>query len=131
MKEFSLYGEKTVLANGARVLSYTMPHIRSVSIILSYGIGSRFEAEELEKERGVIIEEIRATQDDPTDLAGELLNKIVWEEQPVGRPIAGSEETVGGLDRAALLDYFAAHYNAANLVISVAGNVPHDEVVRR
>ena len=207
MKEFSLYGEKTVLANGARVLSYTMPHIRSVSIILSYSIGSRFEtdehagvshfiehmlfkgtpsrpspekiaepiegvggglnaftsreqtsywakvpsthfalafdvlsdmlrnalfdAEELEKERGVIIEEIRATQDDPTDLAGELLNKIVWEEQPVGRPIAGSEETVGGLDRAALLDYFATHYNAANLVISVAGNVPHDEVVRR
>ena len=202
-----MYGDKTVLPNGVRVLSFTMPHVRSASIILSYRVGSRFETDEhagishfiehmlfkgtarrpsperiseeiegvggilnaytsreqtgywakvpsthfalafdvladmlrnslfepaeLEKERGVIIEEIRASEDDPTDVVGELLNRIVWEEQAVGRPVAGSEESVGRIDRAAMLDYLTTHYNPANLVISVAGNVGHADVVRR
>jgi predicted Zn-dependent peptidase len=202
-----LYGDKTVLANGARVLSFSMPEVRSVSMILMYGIGSRYERddiagishfiehmlfkgtptrpnpeqiaeqiegvggilnaytsreqtaywakvpsthfatafdvladmlrhslfvpEELEKERTVIIEEIHASEDDPTDLVGELSNKIVWEDQAVGRPIAGSEESVRGIDRAAMLDYLNRHYVPANLVIGVAGNVTHAEVVRR
>lgn len=202
-----MYGEKTVLANGARVLTYSMPEVRSASMILTYAVGSRSETddqagvshfiehmlfkgtpsrptpeqiaeqiegvggilnaytsreqtgywakvpsthfalafdvisdmlrnslfvpEELEKERGVIIEEIRASEDDPTDVVSELLNKLVWEEQAVGRPIAGTEQTVGGISRDAMLDYFRRHYTPANLVISVAGNVTHAEVVRR
>lgn len=202
-----MYGEKTVLSNGVRVLSYSMPHVRSVSLIFTYNIGSRYEpdehagishfiehmlfkgtptrpnpeqiaeqiegvggilnaytsreqtgywakapsthfalafdvladmlrnslfdAGELEKERGVIIEEIRASDDDPTDVVSELLNKVVWEEQAVGRPIAGSEETVGGIGRETMLGYFQQHYNPANLVISVAGNITHAEVVSR
>ena len=79
----------------------------------------------------MIIEEIRAGEDDPTDLVGELSNKLVWEEQAVGRPIAGSEESVRRIDRAAMLGYLGDHYVPANLVISVAGNVTHAEVVRR
>ncbi len=202
-----LYGEKTILANGVRVLSFSMPHVRSVSMILTYNIGSRYEtdehagishfiehmlfkgtptrpnpeqiaeeiegvggilnaytsreqtgywakvpsthfartfdvladmirnslfmAEEVEKERDVIIEEIRAGEDDPTDLVGELSNTLVWEEQAVGRPIAGSEDSVRRIDRPAMLGYLGAHYVPANLVISVAGNVAHDAVVRR
>lgn len=201
-----MYGEKTVLANGVRVLSYTMPHVRSVSMILTYNVGSRqesddiagishfiehmlfkgtlkrpspeqiaeqiegvggilnaytsreqtgywakvpsthfalafdvisdmlrnslFDVQELERERGVIIEEIRASEDDPGDVAGELLSKLVWEEQAVGRPIAGSEATVGAVARDVLLDYFRRHYTPANLVVSVAGNAAHRDVVR-
>lgn len=201
-----MYGEKTVLTNGVRVLSYTMPHVRSVSMILTYNVGSRqesddiagishfiehmlfkgtpkrpspeliaeqiegvggilnaytsreqtgywakvpsthfahafdvisdmlrnslFDADELERERGVIIEEIRASEDDPGDVASELLSKIVWEEQAVGRPIAGSETTVGAVARDVMLDYFRRHYAPANLVVSVAGNATHAEVVR-
>lgn len=202
-----MYGEKTVLANGVRVLSFAMPHVRSVSMILTYDIGSRHEtdehagiahfiehmlfkgtpqhpqpeliaeaiegvggmlnaytsreqtgywakvpsthfassfavladmlrnslfvAEEIEKERDVIIEEIRAAEDDPTDLVSELSNQLVWEEQAVGRPIAGSDESVQRIDRAAMLDFLGQHYTPANLVISVAGNVSHAEVVQR
>lgn len=202
-----MYGEKTILPNGVRILSFPMPHIRSVSMILTYNIGSRYETDEhagishfiehmlfkgtptrpnpeqiaeeiegvggilnaytsreqtgywakvpsthfarsfavladmlrnslfvpaeLEKERDVIIEEIRASEDDPTDLVGELSNRLVWDEQAVGRPIAGSEESVSRIDRPALLAYLGAHYVPANLVISVAGNITHAEVVRR
>jgi predicted Zn-dependent peptidase len=201
-----LYGEKTVLANGVRVLSFAMPHVRSVSMILTYNIGSRFEtdehagishfiehmlfkgtptrpnpeqiaeaiegvggilnaytsreqtgywakvpsthfassfavladmlrnslfvAEEVTKERDVIIEEIRAAEDDPTDLVGELSNRLVWDEQAVGRPIAGSEESVGRIERETMLTYLKEHYVPANLVISIAGNVQHKEVVK-
>ena len=202
-----MYGEKTVLANGVRVLSFPMPHVRSASMILTYNIGSRYETDdhagishfiehmvfkgtptrpnpeqiaeeiegvggilnaytsreqtgywakvpsthfvrafsvladmlrnslfplnEVEKERDVIIEEIRASEDDPTDLVGELSNRLVWDAQAVGRPIAGSEESVGRIDRAAMLAYLGAHYVPANLVISVAGNVTHAEVVQQ
>lgn len=201
-----MYGEKTVLTNGVRVLSYTMPHVRSVSMILTYNVGSRqesddiagishfiehmlfkgtpkrpspeqiaeqiegvggilnaytsreqtgywakvpsthfalafdvvsdmlrnslFDPQEFERERGVIIEEIRASEDDPGDVASELLSKLVWEEQAVGRPIAGSEATVGAVGRDVLLDYFRRHYTPANLVVSVAGNAAHRDVVR-
>jgi len=200
-----LYGEKTVLPNGVRVLSFPMPHVRSASMILTYNIGSRYETDdhagishfiehmvfkgtptrpnpeqiaeeiegvggilnaytsreqtgywakvpsthfvrafsvladmlrnslfplnEVEKERDVIIEEIRASEDDPTDLVGELSNRLVWDDQAVGRPIAGSEESVRRIDRAAMLAYLGAHYVPANLVISVAGNITHAEVV--
>ena len=79
----------------------------------------------------MIIEEIRAAEDDPTDLVGELSNRLVWEEQSVGRPIAGSEESVGRIDRAAMVSYLGEHYTPANLVISVAGNVTHAEVMKR
>jgi predicted Zn-dependent peptidase len=85
----------------------------------------------MEKERSVIIEELHMVQDNPGDLVGVLIDEILWPNQPLGRDIAGSEETVSGITRDHMLDYLHRQYLPSNTVLSVAGNVTHEEVVRQ
>ena len=82
---------------------------------------SRFEVEEIEKERRVIIEEINQTFDAPDELVFFDLDQLMWPDHPLGRDIAGSAETVSALDRAQMRDYLARHYRASNIVVSAAG----------
>ncbi len=82
-----------------------------------------FDVAELEKERRVIIEEIRGLQDAPGDWVHELLQQTMWAGSPLGRDIAGSVETVSAISRGDLTAFWQRHYNRANTVISVAGNV--------
>ncbi len=88
-----------------------------------------FEASELEKERRVIIEEIRGIQDNPTEVVHELLQHTMWGDHPFGRDITGSIATVSAISRTELLQFFRQGYHAGNLVVSVAGNVHHEEVI--
>lgn len=90
---------------------------------------SVFDAEELEKERKVIFEEIRAIQDIPEDMVHDVIDQLVWGTDPVGRDVAGSEETVANIDREAMVDFFHRNYGADRLVIAAGGDVNHDEVV--
>lgn len=197
--------EKTTLKNGVRVVTSQMNHVRSATLILELGVGSRyelaeragishflehmvfkgterrpdpamisqeiegvggilnaatgrestsywakipsvhlartfdvladmlrhsvFEPAEVEKERAVIIEEIRGSNDTPDDLIHDAIDEVVWEDQSVGRPIAGTETTVGSISRDDLLAYLAGQYQANRLVVAAAGDVRHDEVV--
>ncbi len=199
--------QKTTLDNGLRIVTANMPHTRSVTVVLYYGVGSRYEAkrlggishfiehmvfkgterrplpqiiseaiegvggylnastglettnyyakvpskhfamaldvltdmldrplfkpDDIEKERQVIIEEINATLDSPSDLVGELHSELLWGDQPVGRPVGGTRESVGAATRDDLLGYLKSHYVPHNLVVSVAGNIQHDEVVEQ
>lgn len=82
-----------------------------------------FDLNELEKERRVIIEEIRGLQDAPGDWVHELLQQTMWAGSPLGRDIAGSVETVSALGHAELVGFWKRHYTQANMVISVAGNI--------
>jgi len=91
--------------------------------------GSLFRAEDVEKEREVITEEIRGINDIPDEVVGELIDQLVWDGAPVGRPIAGSEETVARLTRDDLTAFLATRYAPERLVISAAGKVAHEEVV--
>lgn len=84
---------------------------------------------ELDKERSVILEEIRSIQDSPEELVHDVIDEVVWGDQPVGRSIAGSEETVSGIDRAAMVDYWRRNYEPSRLVIAAGGDIQHDEVV--
>jgi predicted Zn-dependent peptidase len=96
---------------------------RAVDVLGEMILAPLFDLGELEKERRVIIEEIRGLQDAPGDWVHELLQQTMWAESPLGRDIAGSVETVGGIGRADLTSYWQRHYNRANTVISVAGNI--------
>ena len=87
-----------------------------------------FDQQELEKERRVIIEELRGLQDAPGDWVHELLQQTMWANSPLGRDIAGSVETVSSLGRAELTGFWQRHYNRANMVISVAGKINAAEV---
>ncbi|WP_298819353.1 M16 family metallopeptidase [Chloroflexus sp.] len=88
-----------------------------------------FDATELEKERRVIIEEIRGIQDNPTEAVHELLQQTMWGDHPFGRDIAGSIATVSAMARHELLDFFARGYHAGNLVVSVAGRIAAEQAI--
>lgn len=197
--------QKTILANGLRVLSTTMPHTRSVSIRIYVGVGSRYETDEqagishfvehllfrgtgrranakeiaqaiegvggilnadtdveatgywckvpqehftdaldvlsdillhsrldppdIEKERQVIIEEINMSHDDPSQRVSLLISELLWPGQPLGRDIAGSKRSVKATTREKMVAFMADHYCPVNTVVSIAGNIRHDEAV--
>lgn len=88
-----------------------------------------FEPDEVEKERSVILEELRSVADSPGQQVEVLLDELVFPDQPLGWDVAGFESTVMGVEKDAVVDYFRRQYVPNNTVISVAGNITHDEVV--
>jgi len=90
---------------------------------------SKFDPEEIEKERQVIIEEINSAMDSPHQRVNMLIDEVIWPDQPLGRDVAGSKETVSKITRQMLLEYLAHQYLPNNTVVAVAGNINHDEVV--
>ena len=90
---------------------------------------STFDPDEMEKERKVIFEEIRAVQDIPEDMVHDVIDQLVWGDDPIGRDVAGSEETVAKIDRETMIDFFYRNYGADRLVIAAGGDVDHDQVV--
>ncbi len=91
---------------------------------------SLFDPVEIEKERSVIIEELSATRDDPQEWVNLLVDEAMWPDLPLGRDDAGTIESVMKLQRQDMLTYLEAHYCPNSLVISVAGNVNHQQVVQ-
>ena len=91
---------------------------------------STFPDQELEKERGVIIQEIGMTNDTPDDLVFDLYQETAYPNQSLGAPILGTADIVQNMSKETLFGYVKQSYNAKNIVISAAGNVTHDEVVR-
>src|SRR5712692_2174209 len=89
-----------------------------------------FDATEIEKERSVIIEELSATRDDPQEWANLLIDEVMWPGLPLGRDDAGFEETVAQIQRQQLLNYLDDCYLPNSLVISVAGNIEHSQVIQ-
>jgi predicted Zn-dependent peptidase len=85
----------------------------------------RLDAEELEREREVIIEEIRMYLDSPADHVHNLFEEVLWPDHPLGVDIAGTEESLRAIDRDAMDGYLHSHYLADGLVIAVAGDVEH------
>lgn len=197
--------QKTVMDNGLRVITATMPHTRSVSICFFIGAGSRYETEEqagishfiehlcfrgtpkrptskelseaiegvggilnggtdkevtiywakvaqphfslaldvlvdmlrnprfdpqdVERERQIIIEEIHMTKDSPAQQVNMLIDELLWPGHPLGRDIAGSVESMSAITRDMMLAYLQYQYLADNVVVAIAGNISHQEAV--
>ena len=102
---------------------------RGIDVLTDMLQGAIFEPKEIEKERGVIQEEIRQTFDVPASWVHQELDVIMWGDQPLGRDIAGTLETVGAFQRDDLLAYRNKHYTAGNTVISLAGNLDSTQIV--
>ncbi len=81
--------------------------------------------DEVTKEQGVILEEIKMVEDAPDDLVHEIFAQQFWAKHPLGRPILGTPETVGSFASEGLRKYFSRTYVASNLVVSAAGNLEH------
>jgi len=196
--------EFTILANGVRVITEAMPHVRSVSVGIWIGTGSRretqeqngishfiehmlfkgtthrsaediarsvdsiggnldaftakelvcfntkvldqhlslawdvladlvlnpmFRTEDIEKEKGVILEEIKMEADSPDYLVHEIFSSNFWKDHPLGKPILGTRETVKRFDTDVIRQYYSAVYAPANLLVTAAGNLTHDRLV--
>ncbi|MEO8456738.1 MAG: pitrilysin family protein [Chloroflexota bacterium] len=91
---------------------------------------SFLDPEEIDRERSVVQQEIRRTQDQPGAYAGELLGKAVYGDHQMGWPTAGTEDTVGGIQRDDFQGWIDVWYGAPNIVLSVAGNTTHEEVMK-
>lgn len=89
----------------------------------------RFDAEDLQREQKVIIEEIKMVEDTPDEYLGELFNAAYFPEHSLGRPIEGTEETVSSFDRELTSHYHSQEFSPRNLVVAAAGNVEHERLV--
>jgi predicted Zn-dependent peptidase len=87
-----------------------------------------FRPEDVEREKKVILEEIKMVEDTPDDLVHELFTQSFWGDHPLGRPILGTEESIAALTPAILRRYFDATYSAGHLVIVAVGNVTHERM---
>jgi predicted Zn-dependent peptidase len=111
--------DKELTAYWARVPS---EHISlGLDVLFDIVSNSRLDPADVERERMVILEELRMYQDQPQDLVQNLFEELIWPGHPLGRDIAGTEESVSRIDRDDILEYADAHYRLPNLVIGAAG----------
>jgi predicted Zn-dependent peptidase len=105
------------------------PHFeRALDVLADILLHSKYDQEELERERQVIIEEINMSLDSPSQRVSMLIDELMWPGQPLGRDIAGGKETVASITRQMMLDYMAAQYRPQNIVLSIAGAVEPSRV---
>src|SRR5574337_46981 len=101
----------------------------AIDLLSDILIGSRFDAGEMEKERKVILEEIKGVEDTPDDYIHELFTGTVWRDNPLGRPILGTRETIRELKHENIISYINSYYSPKEIVISAAGNFEHARLV--
>jgi predicted Zn-dependent peptidase len=87
-----------------------------------------FSEDDIEREKKVVLEEIKMVEDTPDDLVHELFTENFWVDHPLGRPILGTRETVEALTQSGLRRYFEGVYSAPNMIVAAVGNVDHQRV---
>jgi predicted Zn-dependent peptidase len=87
-----------------------------------------FRPDDIEKEKGVILEEIKMEADSPDYLVHEIFSSNFWKDHPLGKPILGTRETVSAFHRGMIDEYYRAVYAPSNLVVTGAGNLTHDRL---
>jgi predicted Zn-dependent peptidase len=111
----------------AKVLHRFLPKV--VDLLADIFLNSLFEPEEINKERKVILQEIGLLEDTPDDYIHDLFAQKFWQGHPLGRPIIGTAQSVGVLDRDIVTAYRNDIYQAENIIIAAAGRVNHDELL--
>ncbi len=102
---------------------------RAIDTVCDLVLQPNFPEKELEKEKEVVLEEMKMYDDTPEEAIFDRFESVVYRDHALGRPILGFPETVRSFSRAQLLDFVAAHYTLDRIVLAVAGNAAHEEVV--
>ena len=111
----------------ARVLKADVP--LALDVLSDILANPSFVPDELEREKGVIAQEIGAAQDTPDDVVFEHLNELCYPDQPMGRSLLGTTKTLKKFDRDMLRGYLTRHYRGPDMVVAAAGAVDHKRVV--
>ena len=121
-------GKETVCFN-IKVLDENVP--AALDLLTDLVLLPTFAADDIAKEQGVILEEIKMDEDNPDYLVHELFTQNFWRGDALGRPILGTAETVSSFTQAIVLDEYARRFTPANMVFSAAGNLDHDTFVEQ
>ena len=111
----------------ARVIDKDLP--LAVDVISDLITSSVVKADDVDAERKVVLEEIAMRDDDPSDLIHDLFLERYYGDTPLGRPILGTVESIKGMDRSTVVNYYQKRYQPEDLVVAVAGNIKHKSVV--
>ena len=103
----------------------------AIDVLSDMFFDSLFDEKEIEKEKNVVIEEIKMYEDSPDELIHDIFSEHVWNEHPLGKPILGTEESIRGLTREKIMQFLSEHYAPDNVVIALAGKIKHEDVVAK
>ncbi len=111
----------------ARFLNSHLPI--AFDVLADLVLNPTFDSEEIEKEKGVVLEELKNMEDDPGDLIQDYFDEAIYPTHPLGRSIIGTKESIKVLAKEDLNKYKNKNYIPSNIIITAAGNLNHDEVV--
>jgi predicted Zn-dependent peptidase len=111
----------------AKILDEHLPVI--LDLFSDILIRPKFDPEDIDRERKVVLEEIKMVEDTPSDLVHELFLENFWPDHPLGRPILGTSEKIRAMNQEHLRTHFASNYLPPNMLVSAAGNLEHERLV--
>ncbi|MFE0274616.1 M16 family metallopeptidase [Streptomyces sp. NPDC058992] len=127
--EMNAFTAKEYTCYYARVLDTDLP--LAIDVVCDMLTGSLILDEDVDAERGVILEEIAMTEDDPGDVVHDLFARTMFGDTPLGRPVLGTVDTINALNRSQITRFYRKHYDPTHLVVAAAGNIDHATVVRQ
>ena len=118
---------KECICFNVKVLDEHLP--MALEILSDLVLHPVFDPNDITRERGVILEEIKMDEDNPDYLVHEIFTQNFWKDHPLGKPILGTKETVKKFERHAVLDAYSHRFAPGNIIVSAAGNLDHDRFV--
>jgi predicted Zn-dependent peptidase len=121
------FTSKECICFNVKVLDENVPI--ALEILTDLVLHPTFTAEDIARERGVILEEIKMDEDNPDYLVHEIFTQNFWKDHPLGKPILGTKETVKKFEREAVLETYAHRFAPGNIIVAAAGHLNHDQFV--
>jgi len=118
---------KEMVCYNTKVLDEHLPI--AMDVLSDLVLNPAFREEDIEKEKGVILEEIKMDADNPDYLVHEIFSSNFWKDHPLGKPILGTRETVKKFSQAMVREYYREVYSPENLLVTAAGNLTHERLV--
>src|SRR5207244_1988992 len=121
---------REVLPNGLTLITEEMQHMPIAMDVLSdLVLNPVFDVQDIGRERGVILQEIKMDEDNPDYLVHEIFTQNFWKDHPLGKPILGTKDTVKKFEREPVLDFYKQRFAPGNLIICAAGHLQHEQFV--
>jgi predicted Zn-dependent peptidase len=121
------FTSKEYICFNAKVLDEHLPI--ALDVVSDMVLNPVFDSQEITRERGVVLEEIKMDEDNPDYLVHEIFTQNFWRDHPLGQPILGTKETVRRFEQPLLRQYYQKHFAPGNLIVSVAGHLDHQQLV--
>jgi len=118
---------KEMVSYNTKVLDEHLP--LAFDVLADLVLNPLFRPEDIEKEKGVILEELKMEADNPEYLLHEIFTSNFWKDHPLGKPILGTKDTVRAFDQDMLREYYGRFYTPSNILITAAGNLKHEQLV--